>query len=77
MVVGMPNMTISVPDDLYEIMKKHREIKWSEIARRAMWEYAKKLELLDSLLENSELTDEDVSELAKKIKKGIAERHEI
>ncbi|HDH44466.1 MAG TPA: hypothetical protein ENG66_03625 [Thermococcus sp.] len=73
----MPNMTISVPDDLYEIMKKHREIKWSEIARRAMWEYAKKLELLDSLLENSELTDEDVSELAKKIKKGIAERHEI
>jgi len=77
MVVGMPNMTISVPDDLYEIMKKHREIKWSEIARRAMWEYAKKLELLDRLLENSELTDEDVSELAKKIKKGIAERHEI
>ncbi|WP_297190930.1 hypothetical protein [Thermococcus sp.] len=73
----MPNMTISVPDDLYEIMKKHREIKWSEIARRAMWEYAKKLELLDSLLENSELTDEDVSELAKKIKNGIAERHEI
>jgi len=73
----MPNMTISVPDDLYEIMKKHREIKWSEIARRAMWEYAKKLELLDRLLENSELTDEDVSELAKKIKKGIAERHEI
>ena len=73
----MPNMTISVPDDLYEIMKKHREIKWSEIARRAMWEYAKKLELLDSLLGNSELTDEDVSELAKKIKKGIAERHEI
>ena len=73
----MPNMTISVPDDLYEIMKKHREIKWSEIARRAMWEYAKKLELLDILLENSELTDEDVSELAKKIKKGIAERHEI
>lgn len=73
----MPNMTISVPDDLYEIMKKHREIKWSEIARRAMWEYAKKLELLDKLLENSELTDEDVSELAKKIKKGIAERHEI
>ncbi|MFA4647763.1 hypothetical protein P8X24_11050 [Pyrococcus kukulkanii] len=77
MVVGMPNMTISVPDELYEIMKKHREIKWSEIARRAMWEYAKKLELLDKLLENSELTDEDVSELAKKIKKRIAERHEI
>ncbi|WP_048053085.1 hypothetical protein [Pyrococcus horikoshii] len=73
----MPNMTISVPDDLYEIMKKHREIKWSEIARRAMWEYARKLELLDKLLENSELTDDDVSELAEKIKREIAKRHEV
>ncbi|HII61104.1 TPA: hypothetical protein HA331_05005 [Pyrococcus horikoshii] len=70
-------MTISVPDDLYEIMKKHREIKWSEIARRAMWEYARKLELLDKLLENSELTDDDVSELAEKIKREIAKRHEV
>ncbi|WP_048146880.1 hypothetical protein [Pyrococcus abyssi] len=73
----MPNITISVPDELYEIMKKHKEIKWSEVARRAMWEYAKKLELLDKLLENSELTEEDVSELARKIKRGITERHEI
>jgi len=40
-----------------------------------MWEYAKRLELLDKLLENSELTDEDVKELAEKIKREIAERH--
>ena len=32
---------------------------------------------MDRLLENSELTDEDVMELARKIKKEIAERDGI
>ena len=73
-VVCMPTMTLSVTADLYEIIKKHNEIKWSEIARRAMWEYARKLELLDKLTEKSELTEEDVMELDKLVKKSLA-RH--
>ena len=67
-------MTISIPPELYRIMKKHKEIKWSEIARRAMWEYARKLEILDELLKNSEITDDDAVEIGKKIKEGIARR---
>ena len=54
--------------------KKHSEIKWSEIARRAMWAYAKKLELLDRLTEHSKLTEEDVMEIDRIIKKELA-RH--
>ena len=45
----MPNITLSLPDDIYSIMKEHGEIKWSEVARRAISEYAKKLALLDAL----------------------------
>jgi len=71
----MPNITLSVPQELYEIMKKHKEIKWSEIARKALWEYANKLELLDALLSNSELTEEDVMKISAKIKKAVFERH--
>ncbi len=29
-------MTLSIPDELYEEMKRHKEIKWSEIARRSI-----------------------------------------
>ena len=43
----MTNMTLAVPDELYVIMKKHREIKWSEVARQALWDKAKKLEIGD------------------------------
>lgn len=67
----MPNITLSLPDDVYEIVKKHREIRWSEIARRAIENYARKLVLLDALTSGSTLTEEDILEIDEKIKEGI------
>ncbi len=67
----MPNITLSVPSDIHVIMKKHSEIRWSEIARRAISDYAKKLALLDSLTQESELTEEEVMALDEKVKEGI------
>jgi hypothetical protein len=64
-------MTLSLPKDVYEIVKSHKEIRWSEVARRAIEDYAKKLELLDALTANSELTEEDIMKLDKKIKKAV------
>ncbi|AMM53557.1 hypothetical protein [Pyrococcus kukulkanii] len=40
----MPNITLSIPPDVYERMKKHKEVKWSEVARRAIIEYLEKIE---------------------------------
>ena len=76
-VVGdkLPTMTLSVPQDLYTIIKKHNQIKWSEIARRAMWDYAKKMELLDQLTADSKLTEKDVMELDKVIKKALTKHY--
>lgn len=71
----MVNMTMAVPEGLHKMMKKHQEIKWSEIARQALWIKAKRLEFMDRLLSKSQLTEQDALELGRKIKKGIAERH--
>ena len=71
----MGNMTLAIPEDLHEIMRKHGEIKWSEIARRAMWEYARKIELMEKLISNSKLTEKDVMELDPIIKKSIYEHY--
>jgi hypothetical protein len=70
----MPNMTLAVPKDLHKIMKEHSEIKWSEVARRAMWEQARKLELLESLTGKSKLTKQDVEKIGKNIKMGLRKR---
>ncbi len=71
----MTNMTLALPEDLNEIMQKHKEIKWSEVARQAIWEKARKLELMEKLLAKSELTEQDAEEIGHKIKYGIAKRH--
>ncbi len=72
----MPTMTLSIPNDLYDVIKSHKEIKWSEIARRAMWEYAAKLKLLNKILEKSEFTEKDAMEMDKIIKRSLRERYE-
>lgn len=73
----MVNVTLAVPEDLHKIMQKHKDIKWSEVARQAMWERARKLELMDKILAKSKLTEEDALELGRKINKGIAKKHGI
>jgi hypothetical protein len=71
----MTNMTLAIPEDLHKIMKKHSEIKWSEVARQAIWAQARKLELMDNLLSKSEFTEKDALTLGRKIKQGIAKQH--
>ncbi len=39
----MVHMTLNIPKDLHERMKKHPEIKWSEVARRSFAEYLTEL----------------------------------
>ena len=71
----MVNMTLAIPEDLHKLIRKHSEIKWSEVARKAMWEHAKRLELMDTLVSKSKLTEKDAEAIGNKIKKEIAQRH--
>ncbi len=74
-VILMTNMTLAVPEDLNRIIQKHKEIRWTEVARQAMWEKARKLELIDKLLAKSKLTEEDAERIGHRIKHGIAKKH--
>ena len=71
----MTNMTLSVPEDLKIIMDKHKTVKWSEVGRQAIWDYANKLEIMDNLASKSKLTEAEAIEMGRKIKRGIAKRH--
>ena len=70
----MPTITVSVDDALKERMEDHPEINWSEVTRQAIREKITKLELMDELTADSELTAEDVQELAARIDEGARER---
>lgn len=72
----MPTITVNVDDALKERMERHPEINWSEVTRQAIREKIEQLELLDELTVDSELTDEDVEEIAAKVNESARERFE-
>lgn len=72
---AMANLTLSVPDALYEEMRRHPEIRWSEVARQAFVKKIEDLRRLDALLAGSKLRDADVEVIGKKVKEGVWRKH--
>ena len=70
----MPNMTLSIPEQVQKKMSKHSEVKWSNVAREAIEKKVEQLEWMDSVLSKSELTEEDAEEIGHGIKAMIAKR---
>ena len=54
----MPNITLSIPDEIYSKMKRYSEIKWSEVVRKAIVDYLKKLEEGKTEISTKELLEE-------------------
>ena len=70
----MVNMTLSIPEELHKKMKKHRDIRWSEIARAAISHRIEDLEVMNKIASKSKLNKKDVDEISKKIKRAAAIR---
>ena len=68
----MANMTLSIPDELHRKMKKLSEIRWSEVARKAIEQRINDLDFMNKIVSKSKLTRKDVDELSKKIKRQAA-----
>ncbi len=43
----MPNITVSIPEELYRKMKRYSEVKWSGVVRKALAEYMGRLEAME------------------------------
>lgn len=73
----MPNITLSIPEELKKQLDQLPELNISESVRRFLSEKAKRallLKKLDKMLENSELTEEDCLRLGNKIKQSAWEK---
>lgn len=70
----MGNITLSIPDVVHKKMKHFSEVKWSEIARKAIIEKLELLQMAEELAQKSKLTQEDVEKFNKKIKASANKR---
>jgi hypothetical protein len=71
----MPNITLQIPTEIEEILSKHPEIKWERIVTDSLWNYAKKLRLIDKVTSKSKLSDRDVDKLDRTIKADLSKHY--
>lgn len=66
----MVNITLSLPEKTHSQMQEFPEIRWSEVARRAIVEKIDALYTADRFTKKDKPTLDDSKELQKKIKSG-------
>jgi hypothetical protein len=71
----MANITLKIPTEIKEILSQHPEIKWDKIVTDSLWDYAKKLRLIDKLTSKSKLSARDVHKLDRTIKADLLKRY--
>ena len=71
----MPNITLSIPAEVHRLMRKYPEIRWSEVARRAIISKLEDLRRMDELLSGSRLSEKDAGDLDHLVKKGLAAKY--
>lgn len=70
----MTNITLSLPEQVHKEMKHFSEVRWSEVARKAIIEKIETLHLAEKLAQKSKLTEQDVTEFSKKLKAAATKR---
>jgi hypothetical protein len=71
----MPNVTFQIPSEVKEILSKHSEIKWDKVVADTLWNYAKKLRLLDKIALKSKLTHQNANKLDKVVKANLLKHY--
>jgi hypothetical protein len=71
----MTNITLAIPDELKAELQKHDEVNWSAVIRKSLQEHLKTIQIVEAIAQKSKLTKDDIMELDRLVKKGIAKAH--
>jgi len=71
----MKSIAVKVPTDIENVIKKHSEVNWKEVAKRAISSLAIKLNMLDKIASKSKLIEKDIDILDHAIKSTILKRY--
>ena len=72
----MPNITLSVSEQLKKAMAERAELNWSEVARQAIEDKLDQLATMDKLLAKSRITEADIEKEAREIKRRVWKKHQ-
>ena len=71
----MASVTFQEPSEVRKILAKYPKIKWDKVVADTLWNYARKLRLMDKISVKSKLSSQDIDDLNKEIKAGLWKRY--
>lgn len=71
----MSKLTLDVPAELKAILERHPEIHWERVAEKALWSYARKVQLADQLASRSTLTEAAAEAIGQEVRAGLRRRY--
>jgi len=72
----MSKVSVQIPDEVSKIMAQHREVNWNKVISNTLWNYAKKIRLLNSITSKSALTNRDVEAIDHAIKADLLKKYQ-
>ena len=70
----MPELKISLPEELKQEMEEFPNIEWQAVVRRLLKQELDRLLELKSIVSKSKLTERDIAELSNEVDKSYAQR---
>ncbi len=72
----MVSMTLSIEGEMRKRMKRHPQIKWSEVARAAIRQQLEDIEEAGRIASRSRLTEENIKEIAGRVDREMLKHFE-
>ena len=70
----MVNITIAVPENLKDELKKHKEVNWSAVIRNALQEHLARIKIAEAIAQKGKLTKKDADEISRIINSNVAKK---
>ena len=62
----MENIALTIPEELKKELRKHEEVNWSAVIRKALQEHLRKIRIAEVIASKSKLTKRDANEVPQK-----------
>ncbi|MBI3779898.1 MAG: hypothetical protein HY278_02385 [candidate division NC10 bacterium] len=71
----MSKLTLDVPIELKAILERHPKTHWERVAEKALWSYARKVQLADQIASRSALTETATEAIGREVKAALRRRY--
>lgn len=71
----MSKLMLEVPQELKTILERYPDIGWESVAANALWNLARKVQIVEGIASRSALTETAAVAIGREVKAGVRRRY--